>query len=569
MQLSRISIQNFMGVRSLELKPSAPVTLITGLNGAGKSSTIEAIRAAMVGRIDRVKLKREYNALVTEGERIGFAVVDHEHGRCGMTLPNGTHEVEGLQLHENPALEYVLDVHQFGAADESKRRAFLHDLLGIKTTPEAIAGRLVGEYRCRADLVEQIRPLLASGFDAAHKRAKESVSEARGAWKATTGETYGAEKAKTWAPPEIDAPTQEQIDAAVSVRDAALAESNEAIRAAGTVDAEAKAYAAARARIEMLQQQADQIDRHRARLERSEAELTVWSDKLATLPPEPGAVSLRPPMACPDCGSALTLRDGALHHHSATKPDDHDTAVKRDQWTKAVDLHKSTIEHAKRDILTAERAKVELADIDGMTPVAEGAQTKAAERVAAANVALAQARSELDELHARSNAAAARQAKIQQASSYHQDVVEWSKLADALAPEGLRTRIVADAIGPANRTISVVADVFQWPTPQIGADMQIRVGSNARLYPLLSESEQWRVDVLIGTAISALSGIRFLLVDRFDMLDMQGRADLIGALADLCDDGTLKQAIIAGTLKAPPAGLPENCAPIWMGMAQP
>lgn len=86
----------------------------------------------------------------------------------------------------------------------------------------------------------------------------------------------------------------------------------------------------------------------------------------------------------------------------------------------------------------------------------------------------------------------------------------------------------------------------------------------SRPYALLSESEKWRVDAMIAEAIAHLSGVRLLVLDRFDVLDMKGREDLIYWLETLATGGAIETALIFGTLKALPAGLPETVQAFWI-----
>ena len=85
-----------------------------------------------------------------------------------------------------------------------------------------------------------------------------------------------------------------------------------------------------------------------------------------------------------------------------------------------------------------------------------------------------------------------------------------------------------------------------------------------RPYPLLSESEKWRADAMIAAAIAELSGVRLLMLDRFDVLDAQGREDFIYWLDGMASEGVIDSAIVAGTMKALPAGLPETIQPLWI-----
>jgi hypothetical protein len=53
-------------------------------------------------------------------------------------------------------------------------------------------------------------------------------------------------------------------------------------------------------------------------------------------------------------------------------------------------------------------------------------------------------------------------------------------------------------------------------------------------------------------------------VRRFDVLDLPGRGDLIAWLDDLAQAGDIDTAIVFGTLKALPSGLPETVAAVWI-----
>ena len=81
---------------------------------------------------------------------------------------------------------------------------------------------------------------------------------------------------------------------------------------------------------------------------------------------------------------------------------------------------------------------------------------------------------------------------------------------------------------------------------------------------LLSESEKWRVDAMIAEAVSHLSGLKLLVLDRFDVLDIQGRTDLLAWLDILAANGEIDTALIFGTLKALPGELPATIGAHWI-----
>jgi hypothetical protein len=58
--------------------------------------------------------------------------------------------------------------------------------------------------------------------------------------------------------------------------------------------------------------------------------------------------------------------------------------------------------------------------------------------------------------------------------------------------------------------------------------------------------------------------MKLLVLDRFDVLDMQGRTDLLAWLDILADGGEIDTALIFGTLKALPSQLPDTIAAHWI-----
>lgn len=121
------------------------------------------------------------------------------------------------------------------------------------------------------------------------------------------------------------------------------------------------------------------------------------------------------------------------------------------------------------------------------------------------------------------------------AARYHTDVLAWLAISDALSPDGIPGELLAEALQPFNAKLAELASLAGWWVPSIAADMGITGGG--RPYRLLSESERWRVDTLIGTALAEVSGLRCLILDRFDVLDLAGRADALGLLDALATDG--------------------------------
>lgn len=122
--------------------------------------------------------------------------------------------------------------------------------------------------------------------------------------------------------------------------------------------------------------------------------------------------------------------------------------------------------------------------------------------------------------------------------------------------------ILAEALQPVNDKLADLADLAGWRVPAIGADMVITFAG--RPYRLLSESERWRVDALIGAALAEISELRCMILDPFDCLDLPGRQDALGLVDALASDGRMDTVLVLGTLKTAPDAPTDAFTTFWI-----
>jgi len=559
MKLTHITAQNYLGARAVELPITTPVVLLAGKNGAGKSSLQEAIRHALGGDAARVALKKDFKALMSDGASSSYATVATSEGEFSVVLPSG----KGMHF-DHGALPFVLDPARFARLDANERRQFLFGLFNLSPDGPAVVDALKARG-CAAAKIEQVRPLLRAGFDAAAKEAQAKARDAKAAWRAVTAEAWGSEKAGKWAAP---APAETYgkdmiaaAEAAVAETDAAIAEANQQI---GEARAAVRQHAEARRQIEELKAKAARLQAARIKLNLDQAQLDEWTAKLATLP-EPGSNKPAPHLyGCPCCGVALQIVGGELVKYELPEagPLDPDIETKRKQWTDAVALYTRSVANDQRDIADAERAAAEMAELEARLGDAPPA-TERLEQVLAGHQADKRARAAtLSQMFETNRLAQLADEHTKKATAAHADVLAWLAIADALAPDGIPAEMLDDAIDPINASLRGHAMAAEWAETLISSDMDILAGG--RPYALLSESEKWRADAMIGAAIAELSGLRMLLLDRFDVLDAKGREDLIYWLDAMAADEVLDTALVFGTMKALPAGLPEAITPVWI-----
>ncbi|MDR0250672.1 MAG: AAA family ATPase [Burkholderiales bacterium] len=566
MKLTGISVQNFLGARAVEVQLTKPITLFAGANGAGKSSLQEAIRMALTGEAVRVNLKKDYAKLITTDADTGFAEVEIDGGaRAFVTLPDGktTHITEYVPP---TSLPYVLGAQSFATLDANTRRAFLFGLMGLSVSGAEVKKRLLAKG-CNDQKVEYVMPMLRSGFDAAEKDARSRATEAKGAWRAITGETYGSQKAEGWKRAKIEAVSDEEINAARNVVETAKAAISALDQEYGAAKATREAAAGRASRVAALQEKAKRYARIAEKLNRDEAELKEWEAKVATIKDADLSQNALP---CPTCATMLVLKGGALVHASPlAKGSTDDDIARLAEYEKAMNLLQSAVANDKRDLTEADTAAKQLEALrgDSAEPLSDHAFEKLQDRLNVEKDLLRTMSSDLAKLEEQNRSVAVAGEVTAKAAAHHADVMAWLAVADALAPDGIPGEMQAEALEPINDRLEQSSQDAEWLHVHIGDDMAIEAAypkQPPRPYALLSESEKWRADAMLAEAIANLSKIKVLVLDRFDVLDLKGRGDLIAWLDILAKNGEINTAMIFGTLKAAPVGLPTTVAAHWL-----
>lgn len=604
MKIHSIQIRNFIGARAVDLNLGKPVALVAGKNGAGKSSIRDAIAFAFTADLCRVSLKKEAGQLISDGGESCFVEVAAGSDTYGVAISAAGNISDSMKGKETPAaLPYVLDAQRFARMTDNERRAFLFGLMGVKMDGPSIKERMLAKG-CDAAKIEQIKPILRAGFDAAQKEAAAKARDAKASWKTTTGgETWGKDKAAKWMPAPAEGSVEDaekmlqSIRTVISADDADIGILQQQI---GAAKAEISRRQSAESRRIDLASQADQVERIKAKLERDEAEAEEWQKKVDATRVQAGiasAINTESPAQYLLRGLAsvtddfLTIAhnnpglfdDGLINRastHLAEYKKQHgwphsskeETATegrakaeanaKLPEYEKALELMRRSVANGKRDLEAAIAAKAEYERI-----IAE--QGTALPDVSALEKTLSEITVRRDayradeKKHAEiAQLAASRQAVIMKAAMLHADVMAWTDIADALAPDGIPAELLNDALGPINEHLRLSAADAEWEPAQINADMSITYG--LRDYALISESEKWRTDAMIAEAVSFLSGMRLLVLDRFDVLDMKGREDLLYWVDGLAQDGNIDTALIFGTLKSIPALAFETIEAHWI-----
>lgn len=576
MKLTSLSVQNFLGARAVEVQLTKPVTLFAGKNGAGKSSLQEAIRMALTGEAVRVGLKKDYGQLITEGAESGFAEVEIDGTvRAFVTLPDGK-TTPLTEYVPSTALPYVLDAQRFAKLEPNERRAFLFGLMGLSAGGAEVKKRMLAKG-CNDQKVESIMPMLRSGFDAAHKEAQAKARDEKAAWRTITGETYGDKKAASWAAdkPAFDAAALADMQQRLAATDAGLAAANQRM---GALQADHKRHAEAAHRLADLREKGSRYARIADKLVRDEDELKVWAKKVEdTRQQATGEIRMQADLTCPHCEGKVSMLNGALVEWIApSKTPDQEAVTKLPEYEKALRLMQSTVANDKRDLADADAAAKAIAELEAANGTAPDEAEINASRKHLGDLAREQQTLSvsIDQLRHAERQAKQADERTAKALAAHESVMAWIAIADALAPDGIPGEMLAEALTPLNVRLQTSAEIAEWGRVIVSSDMSIEVADPAsqandshvrgRPYALLSESEKWRADAMLAEAIAHLSNVKVLVLDRFDVLDLKGREDLIAWLDILARDDEINTALIFGTLKALPLTLPQTVAAHWL-----
>ena len=569
MRIESIYVENFQGLRHADLTLTAPITMVSGLNGAGKSSLKEAVGLAL-GEAARISHKKDYGKMVTEGEKKARIIIGHDGTASTITLPNG--KTERTDVSGQEYLQYVLNPEAFAHLDDKSRRSLLYALTKSSQKPSLIVEKLAARG-AQADKIEKIKPLLLSGFNAAMEQAKTYASESRGAWKALTGDVYGSEKAVGWivpipalaeGTPEV---TQDDLLQAEAEHAKTIEEIGKGEQFLGGLRAKREACDHTASRKAQLEEIYLQLNRRTTKLQTTHTGLEEWKAKIVEAQLKVDAHSGEASSDCPGCGVKLKIVGKGVELFKGKTADLNKQAAAKLGLQKANDAHNLLLRTHINDQKAVTESEQAGRDLEALTATTGEVITDAMiQRVVDAIQVQRNAR---DAAHAKVEAMRDRlelitssERKAEQATQYHEDVKSWTLIAAALAPDGIPGEILAGALKPINQRLAKLSALAGWSTVAISAEMEIT--ASGRNYALLSESERWRCDALIALTIAITSGLRLVVLDRFDVLLPAVRAQLLGSLISLVNAHEIETAIVCGSLKERPKIVPPEIISVWI-----
>lgn len=489
-----ISIKNFRGCASADVVLEK-ITLIAGENAAGKTSVAQAVAAALTGNPVPVRgvSKSTAGCLVRSGTAAGSVELVTDIGTTKIAYPKAAVNTEGKPPYASEfaaGLVCVLDL------PPKERAETLSRYLKAEPTKEDLEARLAEIADLKPEHIAHIwQRVQDGGWDGAHAQAKEKGAKMKGQWEQITGERYGAKKADSWIPDgyssDLDSASEHELQAA-------LVDAREILE--GCIAAEA----VDEARIEALEKQASEIGTLAQQVTAAEkqcAELAAEVEKrksaLRELPPATSVSDL----ACPHCHKPVALVDNRLL--PACEPL---SAEEKTSRARAIASANDAIKIAQEDLTDSQRLA---SDLRGKLSTAERAAAElktmaSTPTEAVGDIEAARAAVSLAEQRVR-----CWKAKTE-ADDRHWNVGVNARILEALAPDGVRLDRLKKSLSAANKQLGRLDAV------SLSDDLDASL--NGTPYYLLSESEKYRVRVVLQVWMATSDGSAAVIIDGADLL---------------------------------------------------
>lgn len=497
----------------------APIALLAGANGAGKTSFAQAIGSVLTSEAIPMRgvNKSAAGVLVRSSEAAGAATVQSDSGTARMDWPACSRRTEK----EPPeASRYAAGLASVVELAPAERVRFLSDLLHADPSRDDLHLALMDFSELDADAITAAiwERIERQGWDATVIERRDRGAEFKGQWRQITGQNYGSRIAASY---RQDLADERRSEAEL------MADVDEA---RGVLERAIGAAASSNVEREKLQAKAAQVGDCTNALRLAAAAVADAESVLAQAVERRNAL---PPatddrhVACPACGVLLVVRPGdhLLANPVLVEAKEPTSENEMKARRMAIAVEDGKVDNAKGVLSAAQRTQAEARvalqaaqdakqELDALPPPAETAiDVEQARQLVATNeeyLVAVRTKRRADEVAARIAA---------------NDIV-----IDILAPDGLRAKKLGQVVDAYNRGIlAPLCDAGGWRAVTIDPNFEIAYGG--RHYALLSASEQFRVRAILQVAIAQSDGSAMVIIDAADILDGPARGALFDMLA--------------------------------------
>jgi DNA repair exonuclease SbcCD ATPase subunit len=552
-----ISIRDFLRIESLSLDLQAPINIIVGDNEAGKSSIRDALRWCLTGEARGLKTHQQQAALIRHGGKAAEVKVTLSDGSevFRKKTPKTNASVVGKVPEDAVMTAIQCDPMSFLSLPDDKRREVLFRLIpGLNPHPEEIYKRLQKwpspdfpeEYFPKInEAIGQLSKLAASkGFKDAEneavtrRRIAKRLREERKVEEPKEEATIGD---KIYVLPDMqEAELQEGLAKLQAKRDKLLQNKGVANGELGKLPDLEKELAALEDN-PVAAPNPGEIKNLQSALEASRpilADLQKQVDALSTARAPKFYPSVCPvfpgsEISCPKAGEMAILGQKAASAdkieklHADLKAQEEKVARLEEDLQKAKTKQKAYEDYPQKRLNLA-------ANVARLKEKAK-AMAELGREIAVLDARMQIGRDLLEAVRTfwrQKNEVDAAKAKLAKADK---EAILYDTLAKALAPEGIPSRLVAEALKPMNDLLQTAAALlFPGRTLELNKDLDIELSGSP--YVTLSKSAKFRVGVAFQYALAKMAKARLLLIDEADILDPQNRGQLINFLLKIQPD---------------------------------
>lgn len=573
-----ISIRQFMALESLDLQLTAPLNIIAGQNEMGKSSIRDAILWGFTGQARGLKTHQEQASLIHEGGKAAEVAIKLPNGAAFLRrkTPKSAATVQGEipDIGLNPAI--LFDPYTFLFLPEAQRRELLFQVIpGLNPTIADICNRLRQDdffkaLECDetspngASMLTIIKIAVSQGFPAAEKEAVTRRREVKRV-RDSLGEIQEPEKTITIDGKEYSIPTL-NFHAIEGTLKELQAEKDDLLRQKGAGEARAR-------RREQIKTQLDRIaalavpDANDIMI--LEKDLEAYNEKVKEAAQEIEKANTRQecyPATCPVITIAQTPCPNAGQGVGQEPPPPGVLEALRQNKAGFAQKASQTLQGLQEIRRQNEEYNAVMAR---KTALEEELKTLESEPEAGldldAEIAVRQRRIErgrtfqkaIQDYEADLSRAQEAQTKV---SACEQEIALYDALAKALAPSGIPSQMIAEALDGINKRLAEAA-TYLFPNRDLRLTPELNIALQNSPFATLSKSAKFRIGISFQYALARLAGARLLMIDEADILDCVHHDELINFLLTRLSD--FDQILVFFTDDVPYQGLKDARADSW------
>ena len=547
-----LTIHNVMAIENLELEFAKPLNFICGQNEAGKSSIRDALLWGFTGQARGLKTHNDQASLIREGAKaaeVSIYLTDGHAFTRRKTLKTTAIVMGDIpDLGLSPAV--LFDPYNFLSWPDGDRRELLFKIIpGLSPTEQNVFDRLccwpavtaIAENTTDETADNRVVPIIKSiakmaashGFPGVEKECVIKRREAKRV-RDTYKDATEPEKTITVDGQEFDIPTLNLPAIEATLKDLQK-EKDDLLQQKGAGEARAKRLVTIKGQLEKIgtlevPDTAEigkleyQIQAIKKDLEINAQEIVQATVESQTFPAICPAITLGQ-IPCPKAGEKIGTDPPELGVLGALMQNRDGLTKKLQYFTAEQGNIKSQVETylaliAKKDNLEEEQTRLQSepeagADLDTeiatrQRRIERGHAFQAA--VASYNIHLAQYQDTLAKL-----------------AAAEQEVIIYDALQKALAPDGIPSQMIAEALDGINELLEEAASYF-FPSRYLHLTGELGIVLQNSPYITLSNSAKYRVGIAFQYALAKLVGARILLIDEADILDGIHQTELVNFL---------------------------------------